>query len=707
MASVYKVYDVDGDLLYPIAYGVDFVDNSIDLELNTADSALSFTMCGDCVPEDMQVEGYVETDSQIYVIKEIDQRRVTCQLCLEALEAYTIERFTVVEQLNIATVASSVLSGTGWTVSSTVPTDKARSVQQFKKTPLELLMKIRDAWMCEIRFDTKRKVVYFAEEFGSDMGSYFINGLNMGNARRVVDGYDFYTRIYPVGKDGLTIASVNAGSVYLENHQYSDKIRTYTWEDSSYENATALKTDAQALLNDLSKPKVSYSANIRDLNKINDKADDVLWDKDMVVLQDEHGADLTDKEADSMFGFVLGDTVRIIDKTQGINDLQRIVKMTLWPDTPEQNTVQLANTILTFEDMQAKIKACIDAWDDGNGDIDGVYVHGVQAGEVVGIEVVVNDSTTIHDFDLSNLAVRGTENSLIGLLNNGNDSEPVESLRSYYKIKAKQLDVEDIFAQNITATGTITGAKLRGTDAEIDQGEIGGFTLDNGNLTADKIKIYEDGLPWESYACSGMELTEEFIASGYGDLVTKYTAWGMSIKHAYGNVESELVNISETLTFVGSTTSQGSISVYERDYTTGQRTTFSGIAPGLIIENGTRLSDKYAAKGSSDPALKHDIHATDLPALELIDSLPLHQFTWNDDAPNHAGEHWDVGFIAPELYDIDKRLAEPPREGEHGSYWSVDTFYLIGVLTKAVQELSTKVKALEDELYEYKPKTNN
>lgn len=50
-----------------------------------------------------------------------------------------------------------------------------------------------------------------------------------------------------------------------------------------------------------------------------------------------------------------------------------------------------------------------------------------------------------------------------------------------YKIKANQLDVDDIFAQNITASGTITGAKLVG-------GTVQGANMSNTNMIGGSIK---------------------------------------------------------------------------------------------------------------------------------------------------------------------------------------------------------------------------
>lgn len=52
-------------------------------------------------------------------------------------------------------------------------------------------------------------------------------------------------------------------------------------------------------------------------------------------------------------------------------------------------------------------------------------------------------------------------------------------------ITAKKIDVEDLFSQNITATGTITGVTLKGV-----QGEIAGFTIKEDRLSAGTVELY-------------------------------------------------------------------------------------------------------------------------------------------------------------------------------------------------------------------------
>ena len=345
----------------------------IESELSNGDRTLSFTYRGKHT--DIPNESYIETETDRYVVKEVSpgtgSTSYVCKLDLEALEAGMLKQFTAKDQTCLA-AARLALAGTGWLVEVDAGmASKIRSVQQFKKTPLEILYKIRDAFMCEIRFDSKLETVYFKEAFGEDKGVYLRRDLNLRDLSPTYDSYEYYTRIIPFGADGLTIESVNAGKNYVENYQYSSKIRTLIWEDTSYTSAQALKDDAIGKLADMSKPKRSYSAKVRDLAKISG----------------EYG----------ILAYGLGDTVTITDGMQGVMDKQRIVKTVEYPDAPQDNEIEISNTTLSWEEMQAKIKAAADAWEDisnSDGTVNGVYVHGVQAGEVVGIEVTIGGVTS-------------------------------------------------------------------------------------------------------------------------------------------------------------------------------------------------------------------------------------------------------------------------------------------------------------------------
>ena len=522
-----------------VSYLMNYEDLNIETDLKTADKTLSFTYLS---PGVLQNEYYIETESDRFVVKElhpgVEGTDVVCQLDLEALEADVIDKFTA-ENTTIQLMANAALAGTGWTaVVDEDVASKIRSVQTFNARPRQIIEKIRDAFMCEFYYDTINKIVYFLEELGEYKGAYLRRGLNLSKLSTTMDSYDYYTRILPIGKDGLRISSVNSGSNYLTNFQYSNKVRTFVWEDTSYESAASLKEDATKKLEDLSKPKISYSVEIRDLAKMSGVY--------------------------SLLAFQIGDTVDIVDGVSGVRDSQRIVKLKEYPDNPTKNSCELSNTVLTFEELQDRLNKAADAWEEKtntDGSIKGIYVHGVQADDVVYIkveegeggedptitevsmqnavdgivtrigtlEVTALTATTadiryadialanVTTLNAHNMYVRtgiiksvqvGTEmvdfldaveieadkitagtliadhillttsDGLLYALNNLGTASSVNSdtldgqIITPASIRAVKIDVADLFAQNITATGKITGLTIAGT-----KGEIGGWDL--------------------------------------------------------------------------------------------------------------------------------------------------------------------------------------------------------------------------------------
>lgn len=369
----------------PLGYITKYTDLCIESDLSTGDKSLSFTYRAKR-GKGIQNEFYVETKEDRYVVKEVgvssdDFPSYTCQLDLEDLEAEMLETFSAIDA-TLTDAANLALAGTGWTVDTDIT--KMRSVATMKVTPLSALGKIKDAWMCEMRFDTKNKVVYFREQFGEDKGVFFTKSLNLRKLDLTSDTYDYYTRIIPIGADNLRINDVNDGKSYVENYQYSDKIRTLIWEDTNYEDAEALKEDAEKKLEDMSKQVKSYSADIVDL----------------AAQRPEY----------SIMSFGLGDTILLLDEETGIKEKQRIVKLKEYPQEPGKNSCELSNTTLTFEELQDRLEAAAKAVEDitnADGTVNGYYVHGVEADGIVGIEVVINGSSVIKDINSELSSVSG------------------------------------------------------------------------------------------------------------------------------------------------------------------------------------------------------------------------------------------------------------------------------------------------------------
>ncbi|MDU7031577.1 MAG: phage tail spike protein, partial [Clostridiales bacterium] len=323
-----KIYDLNKNL---IGGTENLKETQIESTLSTGDKVLSFSYH---INNKIKLceEMYIQTQTDEFVIKEIVKkqkgfREIKAVLNLEELEGKPWEAFESTDH-TITECANLALVGTGWRVGECLITKK-RNIKLTNTDSYKILEQLCKSYNAEIKFDTLNKIVYFAEEIGEDRGVYFSDSLNLKSVDISSDTYDFYTRIIPIGKDGLKIDDINGGKEYLENYQYSNKIKTLRWTDDKYEDKQALKEDAEYKLNELSKPKRSFKASVIDIAKQSPKYN---------IL--EYG---------------LGDTVTIISSDERIREKQRIVKITEYPDNYLKNTCEISNTVLTFEEMQQKL----------------------------------------------------------------------------------------------------------------------------------------------------------------------------------------------------------------------------------------------------------------------------------------------------------------------------------------------------------------
>lgn len=117
------------------------------------------------------------------------------------------------------------------------------------------------------------------------------------------------------------------GHDYIDNFQYSTKIKSRVWKDERYTNTTSLIEDATAKLEEASRPYKAYTADVADLAKMNPKYKDVL-------------------------AYGIGDTVTLVSKSRKIRERQRIVKLVEYPERPEKNTAEISNARKTFDQIQ-------------------------------------------------------------------------------------------------------------------------------------------------------------------------------------------------------------------------------------------------------------------------------------------------------------------------------------------------------------------
>lgn len=373
-----KIFDKNHNA---IGYIVKYKDCKIESELSTGDKTLYFTYLAN--HHNLTNEMYVQTKDDEFVIKEVPGTtgsfpQIVAVLNLEDLQKDMWKTFSVTD-VTIDEAVRTVLAGTGWTIGE-CNVAKRRNAGMIQVSSLEIIQNLCKAFMCDPVFDTINKKVSLYVQRGEDKGVYFMSGLNLKKLQKKSTSYDYYTRIIPIGANGLTIESVNDGKNYLENYQYSNKELTYIWKDESYTNAQALKDDAELKLNDLSKPTLSYSADVRDLAK--------------------------QKTEYAILSYGLGDNVTLIDRETVTRDKQRIVKLVEYPQNPDKNTCELANAVLTFEEMQQKVQ---DAANIINYTIagDGRYTGTINVSDILHFEQGISGSTTISGINSSISSMQG------------------------------------------------------------------------------------------------------------------------------------------------------------------------------------------------------------------------------------------------------------------------------------------------------------
>lgn len=320
--------------------GIDDLDDlKVEKTLSSGDKTISFSYPKNGAElEKLKPENYLRTEKDEYVLKKVKtgetQNKYTAQLNVEELEAQEFLYGFASETQTARACLEFAFEGTGWKVGICTIT-KRRTIDIEETTNAwKVLQEVLDTYRAECKIHTLTKTVDIMEAIGEDRGAYFMEGLNLRKLTVKSDTYDFYTRIYPVGADGIT-PEIILGVPYIDNHQYTDKVIPRYWKDERYTITENLIEDAQARLDAASKPYTAYTADVADLAAQSEEYDVLAYD--------------------------IGDMVTLTSKTEKAKEKQRIVKLTEYPKHPEQNTCELSSVSKTFaqiqEETQEKMKS--------------------------------------------------------------------------------------------------------------------------------------------------------------------------------------------------------------------------------------------------------------------------------------------------------------------------------------------------------------
>ena len=308
-----------------------FKDREITTTLDSGDKELTFDYpASGALVDLLKEEYYIRTKMDEFVLKAVEKgerfNKYTAVLNVEELEGTAFPYGFESDEQTIKACLEFAFEGTGWHVGTCTVTKKRTIDEQESVTAWDVLQKCLSTYRCECIIHSLTKTIDIYDRIGSDKGCYFMEGLNLRKISLKSDTYDFYTRIYPIGKDGITPEWLT-GKDYIDNFQYSSKIKAYVWKDERYTNTTSLIEDATAKIEEMSRPYKAYTAEVVDLAKASEEYKDIL-------------------------SYGIGDTVTLVSKKTRTREKQRIVKITEYPESPKKNTVEISNARKTFAEIQ-------------------------------------------------------------------------------------------------------------------------------------------------------------------------------------------------------------------------------------------------------------------------------------------------------------------------------------------------------------------
>lgn len=261
------------------------------------------------------------TENQTYAVKTIDagseSADIGCQLDLDIWRATMYLDYK--SGLKTAhAIINAARPGLEWSVQGAETDTKKRSIEMDGPTALDIVLDVEDLFGYRVRFDNYRRIAtIIIPGNAGQTNAYIVDSVNLLKANFKGKSTDLYTRLYPIGKDGLRIGSVNRNKDYVENRTYTNEIISKIWVDERYTDAQSLKEDAQAKVDEACKPARSWELDVTDLHKL----DAQTW-QDLKM---------------SMF-----DKILLVDPRRKQRYIVQIRQQRIYPHYPERNKIYVS-----------------------------------------------------------------------------------------------------------------------------------------------------------------------------------------------------------------------------------------------------------------------------------------------------------------------------------------------------------------------------
>lgn len=253
--KAYPLADISADSFY-----IDHVYGGLDtLSFDVSPRHPLYPLCAE--------EAQILYGDNAYRIKTINERTdastVSCALDLDALKQTYYPAYKSETQLLSAVLAEMLPD---WSVIDADLVSIRRTLGMERVTAYDIVMQAAGTYGICYQWSTQSKTVRVIKpELNQPSGAYLTPELNITDKALKGSTSALYTRLYPYGKDGLDITSVNAGKAYVEDLSYTDRVICASWTDERYTVAQSLKDDALEKLRAAARPVRSYTFTVQDV----------------------------------------------------------------------------------------------------------------------------------------------------------------------------------------------------------------------------------------------------------------------------------------------------------------------------------------------------------------------------------------------------------------------------------------------------------
>lgn len=276
---------------------------------------LSFSVPGDDIKIVNEQSIHETTQNQAYLVKVVNGDNIICELDLDELRSVQTDYDASATPHDHLTAA---LASVGWSLVDYTGITEKRTITGAL-TPMEIIEQVEDIWsgVTALYNTNEKKVTILCPENNKPQYTFLAEELNLRQLDVSGNSSAFCTRLRAKGADGMTFADINDGKDYVENYTYSNRIIYGTAiVDERFTDKQSLKDYAQATLDAIAVPEVSYECDVVDV---------AAMDSDYSFQQ-----------------LQMHKSVWLLDKKFNTRVAHRVVEYCIYPDDSSKNKVTLS-----------------------------------------------------------------------------------------------------------------------------------------------------------------------------------------------------------------------------------------------------------------------------------------------------------------------------------------------------------------------------